>query len=74
VHESLKDKISDYCEEESIQPYGENKLIVNFPFEQNEFGYNLLLSFGDKCECLAPVQVREEIIRKIKNLLRVYNY
>ncbi|QHQ61983.1 WYL domain-containing protein [Anaerocolumna sedimenticola] len=73
VHESLRDKISEYCGEESIQPYGENKLIVNFPFEQNEFGYNLLLSFGDKCECLKPVQVREEIIRRINNLLRVYN-
>lgn len=74
VHESLRDRISEYCEEESIQPYGENQLIVNFPFEESEFGYNLLLSFGDKCECLEPVHVREKIICRVKNLLRIYNY
>ena len=51
-----------------------DKLIVNFPFEENEFGYNLLLSFGDKCECLEPEHVRDEIIRRIKSLLKVYNY
>jgi len=72
VHESLRDRMSEHCGEESIQPYGENKLIVNFPFEENEFGYNMLLSFGDKCECLEPAHVREEIIRRVKNLLRVY--
>ena len=74
VHESLRDRMSEHCGEESIQPYGENKLIVNFPFEENEFGYNLLLSFGDKCECLEPEHVRDEIIRRIKSLLKVYNY
>ncbi len=73
VSESLRDRISDYCGEDSINPYGENKLIVNFPFEENEFGYNLLISFGDKCECLEPVHVREEIIRRAENLLKVYN-
>ena len=74
VHESLRDRISEYCGEESIQPYEENKLIVDFPFEESEFGYNMLLSFGDKCECLEPAHVREEIIRRVKDLLGVYNY
>lgn len=72
VHESLRDRMSEICGEESIQTYGENKLIVNFPFEENEFGYNMLLSFGDKCECLEPAHVREEIICRVKNLLKVY--
>jgi len=59
VHESLRDKMLEHCGEEGIQSYGENKLIVNFPFEESEFGYNLLLSFGDKCECVEPEHVRE---------------
>lgn len=71
VHESLRDRISEYCGEESIQPYGEDKLIVNFPFEENDFGYNILLSFGDKCECLEPVRVKDEIKFYIFHLVRV---
>lgn len=72
VHESLKEKMVEHCGEENIQSYLHNKLIVNFPFVEDEFGYNLLLSFGDKCECLEPTHVRDEIIKRIKNLLKVY--
>ncbi|MDW8802083.1 YafY family protein [Clostridium sp. A1-XYC3] len=74
VDESLRDRMMEYCGEENIQSYGDSKLVVNFPFVEDEFGYNLLLSFGDKCKCLEPTRVREEIIRRIKELLRIYNY
>jgi predicted DNA-binding transcriptional regulator YafY len=74
IHESLRDRMLEYCGEENIQSCKDNRLIVNFPFVEDELGYNLLLSFGDKCECLEPAHVREEIILRIKNLLRVYNY
>lgn len=74
VHESLIEKMVEHCGEENIQPYEDNKFIVNFPFIEDDFGYNLLLSFGDKCECLEPMQVRQEIIRRVEKLLKVYNY
>lgn len=74
VDESLRDRMIEYCGAENIEYYDNNKLIVNFPFVEDEFGYNLLLGFGDKCECLEPARVRDEMIRRIKNLLRVYNY
>ncbi|WP_411849233.1 hypothetical protein ACLHWC_10820 [Vagococcus salmoninarum] len=32
----------------------------------------MLLSFGNKCECLAPMEVREEIKRKIAELTQLY--
>lgn len=73
VHESLRERIVEYCGEENIQPYEGNKLIVDFPFVEDELGYNLLLSFGDKCECLEPSYVREKIILKVKSLLKLYN-
>jgi predicted DNA-binding transcriptional regulator YafY len=73
VHESLRDRMVEHCGEENIQYYGDNKLIVDFPFIKDEFGYNLLLSLGDKCECLEPQHVRDEIITRIKNLLKVYS-
>lgn len=74
VDESLRDKMIEHCGAENIEYYDNNKLIVNFPFVEDEFGYNLLLGFGDKCECLEPARVRDEMIRRIKNLLRVYHY
>jgi predicted DNA-binding transcriptional regulator YafY len=63
----------EHCGEENIEVYGDNKLIVSFPFVEDEFGYNLLLGFGDKCECLEPAHVREEIVRRINNLLKNYD-
>lgn len=73
VDKSLREQMLERCGEENIESYGDNKLIVNFPFIEDEFGYNMLLGFGDKCECLEPVNVREEVIRRIKNMLNVYN-
>jgi predicted DNA-binding transcriptional regulator YafY len=72
VHESLRDRITEFCGEENIEECEENKLLVNFPFVEDDLGYGLLLSFGDKCECLEPANVREELTRRIKNMLKVY--
>ncbi len=72
IDESLKDRILEYCQEEQIEPYKDNKLLVNFPFVDDAFGYNLLLGFGEKCECLEPASVREELIRRIEKMMHVY--
>lgn len=73
VDESLRERMVEHCGEESIETCGNNKLIVDFPFVEDDLGYNLLLSFGNKCECLEPSNVRDELIRRIKNMLDVYN-
>lgn len=73
IHESLRERVMEYCGEENIKSYGENKLIVDFPFTEDDFSYNIVLGFGHKCECLEPAHVREEIINRIKRLLDVYS-
>lgn len=70
---SLKEKILERCEEENITYCGKNKMIVEFPFVDDDFGYELLLSFGNKCECLEPIEIREKLIEKIRNMLHIYN-
>ena len=70
---SLKEKILERCEEENITYCGKNKMIVEFPFVDDDFGYELLLSFGNKCECLELVEIREKLIEKIRNMLHIYN-
>lgn len=72
VDESLRERMAEHCGEENIEPDGNNKLIVHFPFVEDELGYNLLLSFGDKCECLEPENIRMEVIQRIKKILEVY--
>lgn len=72
VDESLRERMIEHCGEENIEPAENNKLIVKFPFVEDEFGYNLLLSFGDKCQCCEPQTIREELIRRVKNILAVY--
>ncbi|MBW9156161.1 helix-turn-helix transcriptional regulator [Clostridium tagluense] len=69
---SLREQMVERCGEENIEPYGNDKFIVDFPFVEDDFGYNILMGFGDKCECLAPENVRIELINRIKKLLHVY--
>lgn len=72
IHESIKDRVLDYCSSESITAYEDNQFIVSFPFINDDFGYNLLFSFGDKCECLEPPDVRTEMIRRIRSMSKLY--
>ena len=46
--------------------------IVSFPFIENEYYYNILFGFGDKCECLEPLHVRKEIKRRIYDIAALY--
>jgi predicted DNA-binding transcriptional regulator YafY len=72
IHESIRDRLLDYCSSEHMEPYTDNRFIVHFPFIADDFGYNLLLGFGDKCECIEPLEVRAEVIRRINNLAELY--
>lgn len=69
VKEQLIDKFGQLTFSPSNDP---DKQIVHFPFMEDEFGYNLLLGFGNQCECLAPIHVRAELKRRIEKLLEQY--
>lgn len=70
---SLRDRMLDFCDEEDIESVESGKFIVNFPFVEDDYWYNTILHFGDKCECLGPEHVRLELINRIKKILSVYN-
>jgi predicted DNA-binding transcriptional regulator YafY len=74
VDESLRDLMIEFCGEEKVAACGNNKFIAYFPFVEDDYWYNMLLQFGDKCECLEPENIRLEVIRRIKNLLSIYEY
>ncbi len=73
IDESLREHIIDRCGEENMEPFGIGQFLVNFSFTEDDFGYNTLLGFGEKCECLSPEHVRRELARRINILAAIYN-
>ena len=72
IHQSIMDRVLDFCEYEHFLPDGEEHYIVNFPFIEKEYYYNILLGFGDKCECLEPLHIRAEMKRRIHDIATIY--
>ena len=72
IHKSVMDRVLDYCTYEHFSPDGDEHYIVRFPFIENEYYYNILFSFGDKCECLEPLHVRAEMKRRIHDIAALY--
>ncbi|MDF9824777.1 putative DNA-binding transcriptional regulator YafY [Breznakia sp. PF5-3] len=72
VDVSARERIVERCGEEAITQVKGNKMYVDFPFVDDDYGYSLLLSFGESCECLEPDYVREKLVDKVKKVLAVY--
>lgn len=45
---------------------------VQIPLPLNEVGYRYLLSFGDECECLEPIEARDKVIEMVEKLHQLY--
>lgn len=72
IHKTHEERILDYCGYEDLVADGNEYYIVNFPFKENDYYYNILLSFGDKCECLEPLHIRKEIQHRAYNIAALY--
>lgn len=72
IHKSVMDRVLDYCTYEHFSPDGNEHYIVSFPFIENEYYYNILFSFGDKCQCLEPLHIRTEMKRRIQDIANLY--
>lgn len=69
---SMTERMIEYYGEENVSRYDNGRILVNFPFVEDEQGYNILLGFGNRCECIAPEHVRKALIKRIKSLLTIY--
>ena len=72
IHTSIMERLLDYCDYESFLLDGTHHYNVEFPFIENDYHYNILLSFGEHCEVLEPLHIRSELKRKIDNLSQLY--
>ena len=72
IHRSVMDRVLDFCAFDDFSPDGDEHYLVNFPFIENDYHYDILLGFGNQCECLEPPHIREEMKRKIKEIAALY--
>jgi predicted DNA-binding transcriptional regulator YafY len=72
IHKSILERVLDYCNDGDISPDGDERYIVNYPFIENDYYYDLLLGLGDRCECLEPPRVRAEMRRRAHAIAALY--
>ena len=72
IHQSIMDRVLDYCPYEHFSKEGDEHYIVRFPFIENDYFYNILFSFGNQCECLEPLHIRAEMKRRIHDIAALY--
>ena len=72
IHKSITDRVLDFCSYEDFSSDGNEHYIVSFPFIENDYYYHILLSFGNKCECLEPLHIRSEMKRRIHDMAAIY--
>ncbi len=73
IHKSIMERVLDFCAYEHFSPDGNEHYIVSFPFIENDYYYNILFSFGDKCECLEPLHIRTEMKCRIQDIATLYD-
>ena len=73
IDSSILERILDYCDEKDINPFDDNKYLVDFDFIEDDYSYGILMSFGHKCLCLEPEHVRQELIQRTEKLRQLYN-
>lgn len=72
IHKSVMDRVLDFCSYKDFSPSGDEHYVVSFPFIENDYYYNMLFSFGNKCECLEPLHIRAEMKRRIHDIATLY--
>ena len=73
IHKSVLDRVLEFCTYDHFTPDGDEHYIVNFPFIENEYYYDILLGFADKCECLEPPHIREKMKQRANAIAAMYS-
>ncbi|MBE5662102.1 YafY family transcriptional regulator [Staphylococcus sp. SS21] len=72
VHESIVERLLDFCNYECFMQENNRHYVVDFPFIDNSYYYGLILSFGDKCEIIEPTEIRNKMKQIIKKMANNY--
>lgn len=73
IHADIINKFILEYGTECILSKQKDHYIIQIPLQANEWGYQYILSMCDKCECLEPIYLRENIKSLIQSMLNQYN-
>lgn len=73
IHTSILERLLDHCAYEQFIVEDDTHYLVDFPFIENDYHYDLLLSFGNQCECLTPAHIRKTMKQRIQNIAHLYD-
>jgi len=68
-----RSRVEDYFESQLISYEKDGYMIVKISFPIDEWVYSTILSFTDQVEVLKPVEVREELKRKVHSISKLYD-
>jgi predicted DNA-binding transcriptional regulator YafY len=72
VNLSIMDQVIERYGESNIINTEGNTCLASFPIAHNEYGYDRLLRFGDKCEVISPPEVRDGFRSYVQRILQQY--
>lgn len=72
IKASALNRMLDYCTMNNITYLGEERYQVSLPFIDDDYGYGILMSFGDSLRCLEPEHVRLELIQRMNKATQQY--
>jgi len=72
IDEVILDRILERCDEEAVKKLDNGKYLVDFPFVDDDYAFEVLLSYGNKCKCLEPQWVKDKYLKKVREILEKY--
>lgn len=72
IDSSALHRMLDYCTMDDVAEAGNGKYTVSLNFVDDDYGYGILMSFGDKLVCIEPDFVRLELMKRLDDALRQY--
>lgn len=56
IQESLLEIMIEKCGKDNVHPIEKGRYIAYFPFVEDDYFYNMLISYGNQCECVEPTR------------------
>ena len=72
IDETAKEILLDKCHEDDMTELENGKIHVRLNFVPSDLGYGFLMQLGEKCECIAPDYVRNELVMRLDRALSRY--
>jgi predicted DNA-binding transcriptional regulator YafY len=69
----IGEQLGEYFSKDKIEVVENNFYVVKDKFPKDDGLKKFILGFGDKCEVIAPIELREEMKIYIKNIYKKYN-